>query len=333
MGVKQELQSFFHLTQWSYALIALTATNLRHLILERGVGGNSVSLHRLKDNRIIQLENDLHESQQAILRMAPDTMTITDTQVLSYYYKGATPPPASPITISSITAAEFLLIQSPKPNSANYYPILPTILKNPSVGLIPRDLLNQRALFDSKKHAALGKHRTDQLVLNFNGMIPSFIEFGSIAISQIINNGHEDVYAASISHLEKDHQKKLRRKLGFLVDANVQCLAVTPNIANVGLNILSSFLDKYEEKQNPRNTINDILILSTAIEHSVPLLTEDSLLRRFTAEILGAQCVVQQPSGLLIDFTTPEVVDRRKPFESKGYINRGWQIMERRGSR
>jgi predicted nucleic acid-binding protein len=260
-------------------------------------------------------------------------MTITDTQVLSYYYKGASPIPDSPIVISSITAAEFLLIQSPKHHAANYYPILPSRLKHHAAGSISEANVIPRLMFDSKKHAAMGKHRTDQLVLNFNGRMPSFVEFGSVAISQIINDHHYDIYAASISHLGKKHQKKLKEKFDFLANANIQCLAITPSIADVGMNILAQFLDKYSPKQNPRNTINDVLILSTAIEHSVPLLTEDNLLRRFTAELLGAQCSHQEQNDLLIDFTAPEVVDRRRPFESKGYLNRGWQVMERRGAR
>lgn len=260
-------------------------------------------------------------------------MSIIDTQIISYYYKGAAPLPDSEILISSVTAAEFLLIQSVKPNYANYYPILPsgfrhrTGVHSPGVSSIPR------TLFDSKKHAAFGKHRTDQLVLNFNGKMPSFVEFGSLAISQIINGGHEDLYFASISHLEKPLQKKLRDKLQFLTRAGVQCLPVTSGIAEVGMNILGQFLDKYEAKQNLRNTINDILILSTAVEHSLPLLTEDNLLKRFSAELLGAPISEPCLDRLLIDFTPPEVVERRKPFESKGYINRGWQVMERRGAR
>lgn len=133
--------------------------------------------------------------------------------MLSYYYKKIIPLPPAPIAISSITAAEFLLIQSPKPNSANYYPILPARLKHRGFGLMQANPLVPRILFDSKNHAAFGKHRTDQLVLNFNGRMPSFIEFGSIAISQIINSRHEGLYAASISHLEKGHQKKLREPI------------------------------------------------------------------------------------------------------------------------
>jgi hypothetical protein len=113
----------------------------------------------------------------------------------------------------------------------------------------------------------------------------------------------------------------------------VHCLPVIPAIAEVGMNILGQFLDKYESKQNMRNTINDILILSTAVEHSLLLLTEDNLLKRFTTGLVGAPFSEPCPDRLLIDFTPPEVVDCRKSFESKGYINRGWQVMERRGAR
>lgn len=95
-------------------------------------------------------------------------MSITDTQILSYYYKGAAPLPSSEILISSVTAAEFLVVQSAKPNSANYYPILPGRLKHSIGGIFPGRFAVPRMLFDAKKHAALGRRRTDQLVLNFH---------------------------------------------------------------------------------------------------------------------------------------------------------------------
>jgi len=258
---------------------------------------------------------------------------ITDTQVLSYYYKETLPRPDAPVLISSITAAEFLLIQSGSPNTANYYPMLPARIKHRIGGLFPGQPSIPRMLVETQKQAAMGKRRTDQLILNFNGKLPSIIEFGSIAISQIINDGHEDIFAASIAHLEKEQQRKLRNKLSFLTRIGTRCLSVTPAIADVGLNILGQFLEKYEAKQNVRNTINDMLILSTAIEHSLPLLTEDNLLRRFTAELLGAPCRPEVEDRVIIDFAASDVADRRKPFESKGYINRGWQVMERRGIR
>lgn len=259
-------------------------------------------------------------------------MSITDTQILSYYYKKSEPVPDYPIVISSITAAEFLLIQSAKLNRANYYPILPSYTKNGSGDLSISKCISP-LLFDSKKHAALGKHRTDQLILNFNGDMPSFIEFGGIAISKIINDRYEDVYLSSISHLGKDVQKKLKDRFRFLINVNVKCLAVTATIAEVGMGVLSQFLNKFESKQNVRNTINDILILSTAIQHSQPLLTADNLLNRFAADLLNAPYTEKTSHRLLIDFTPEEVLKRRKPFESKGYINQGWQVLERRGLR
>lgn len=258
---------------------------------------------------------------------------ITDTQILSYYYKGAEPLPSDPIIISSITAAEFLLIQSQDPTKANYYPILPSRFRHAGAGTGSVDASTPTMRFDSRKHAAFGKHRTDQIILNFNNRFESVIEFGSMAISEIINLRHGGVFASSISHLDKGVQKKLKNRFRFLVETNVNCLAITPKIAEVGLNILGQFLDKYEAKQNLRNTINDVLILSTAAELSLPLLTKDNLLKRFAADILGAECTQGDASNLLIDFTVPAVVDRRRPFESKGYINRGWQVMERRGNR
>ena len=246
-------------------------------------------------------------------------MAIIDTQIISYYYKKTEPIPSTQITISSITAAEFLLIQSRKPHKANYYPVISSYLGHHSASLY------------SKERAALGKHRTDQILLNFGGVTPSLIEFGSVAISQIINGSNHSLFVSSISHLNKALQKKLRNRFDFLIQQDVQCIPFTPEIGTVGINLLAQFLDKYNAKQNIRNTINDILILSTAVKHSTSLLTEDNLLRRFAADFLGAICQEQPPIGLLIDFSTPEVTDRRKPLESKGYINKGWQILERQG--
>ena len=94
---------------------------------------------------------------------------------------------------------------------------------------------------------------------------------------------------------------------------------------------MSKCLERYETKQNARNTVNDILILGTSIVQTEVLLTEDSLLRRFTAEVVGADCHERSSNRLLIDFEAPLVTERRKPLEAKGYVNRGWQILERRG--
>ena len=43
----------------------------------------------------------------------------------------------------------------------------------------------------------------------------------------------------------------------------------------------------------------------------MPLLTEDSLLKRFTAQLLDAPCIEQKLDRVLIDFNHPTVGDRR----------------------
>lgn len=254
---------------------------------------------------------------------------ITDTQVLSYYHKGALSVPVESVRISSITAAEFLLIQSQTHhNKANYYPILPARLRHHGAGVGAAEA-PLRMDFDSRRHAALGKHRTDQLILNFGPNVPAYVEFGGIAITQLINERHEQLYMSSIAHLDKILQKKLRDKFRFLLEIGVTCVAVTTTVATVAINLLMQFLDKYQAKQNTRNTLNDLLVLATAIEGTSTLLTEDSLLRRFAAEVMGATCN-EQLGHLLLDFSTAEASERRRPLESKGYVNRGWQILERR---
>ena len=252
---------------------------------------------------------------------------ITDTQIVSYYFRGAAPIPDEPIRISSITAAEFLEIQGKRHDRANYYPMLPA-----RYGHGMRSASQQGPVafrFDSRRHAASGKHRTDQLILNFAGDAPTYVEFGSIAISQLINSRHGPLYDLSISHLDKDVQKKLRDRFRFLVDCGIECVALTPTVGTVGMDLLAKFLKSYQAKTNFRNTVNDVLILATAITSGVALKTEDDLLRRFAAETLNAP-LRHDGAHLVIDFSAPDVPQRRKSLESKGYINRGWQVHERR---
>jgi len=248
---------------------------------------------------------------------------ITDTQILSYYFKGAMALQEEPVRISSITAAEFLLIQSAEHNTANYYPILPSKRFFDGLGA------PVRVGFDSRLQAARGKRRTDQLILGFGPSVPTYVEFGSIAITQLINLRCDHLYLASISPLAKATQKKLAAKFRFLLDHDVFCFALTPFIASVGLNLLGLFMDRYQLKTNKRNTINDVLVLATAIHHEMGLFTKDSLLTRFAAEVMAAP-LAADGDCLHVDFSLPGAVDRRKSLESKGFVNRGWQVRERR---
>jgi hypothetical protein len=222
------------------------------------------------------------------------------------------------------------VVQSKAHKKANYYPILPASLNHRGEfsgtgiqGARFRPAPNPRQL------AAFRKHRTDQITLDFGPDIPAYIEFGSIAITHLINDRHDQLYQASISHLAKSTQKKLITRFRFLLEQSVSCVALTPPIATMGLNLLAQFMDCYQPKDNMRNTINDVLVLATAIKNDAHLLTSDNLLTRFAAEVMSAQTFVQG-KDLTIDFSSPAPTDRRKPLESKDFFNRGWRVLERR---
>ncbi|HSD17589.1 MAG TPA: hypothetical protein VLC71_10085 [Thermomonas sp.] len=155
--------------------------------------------------------------------------------------------PNDSVRISSITAAEFLLIQAKDASKANYYPILPSRLNHAGqpLGLGAFGSFG----FDSKRHAAQGKHRTDHLVLDFGINAPRYIEFGSIAITQIVNLRYEQIFSMSISHLDKKVQKTLMKRFRFLLEIGASCVAVTPQIASVGMSLLGSFMDRYQSKK------------------------------------------------------------------------------------
>ena len=111
-------------------------------------------------------------------------MKIIDTQILSYVFKGRRFNAAENAQITSITASEFLLVQGENPSKANYYPVLPAL--HGHMLLAPSSM--RPVLLDSKKHAERGKHRTDQIILNFGLDFPPYVEFGSLAISEMINS-------------------------------------------------------------------------------------------------------------------------------------------------
>lgn len=255
-------------------------------------------------------------------------MSITDTQILSYYYKGSMPQPEEQLIISSITASEFLLVQSSNANKANYYPLLPHGLFDKSLSIGPYGF-DQSVKFDSKKHSARGRHRTDEILVNLNGEIPPFLEFGSFALSEIINHHRGGLFASSIHHLRKPMQKKLKKRFRFLVESNVQCIPLTEDIVHLGLEILAKFLKNYNAKINHRNTVNDVLILATAISQSRPILTNDQLLARFAATLFNVT-PIECEEKLAIDFSGLDKAQDGKKIESKGFIQRGWEVNMRR---
>jgi predicted nucleic acid-binding protein len=240
---------------------------------------------------------------------------MVDTQILSYRFKGIDKDIHSKTwAISSITANEFLETQPKDSKKPDYYIIHPARYPH---------------LFDilDAKCAKMGEHRTDQVIIDFGNQFPAYREFGNEAISEIINQKKFETYKLSISHFPKQKQKDRLKKLMYILDNDYQCYSLTKSALEEGLSLFSQFTSKHNCKANIRNTVNDILILATAIDRKKVLLTHDKLLNRFAAEYYEVP-IEQDKNELLIDFSK-KAVDQSKNRESKGYINSGWSYAVR----
>lgn len=173
------------------------------------------------------------------------------------------------------------------------------------------------------------KRDTDQTVLNFGGEYPVIVEYGSFAIAEAINNNLSGVFDVAFRRLDKERRKSLRARVAFLLDQRLTCVPLGPAICESAQALLGRFVARHQLKQNFRNSMADLLILATAAESGLPLLTEDNLLARFAAEVSDAPV---QAAGSFVEVRfSPkhkDVLPVRR--ESKGYINRGWSVRFRR---
>jgi hypothetical protein len=250
---------------------------------------------------------------------------LIDTQILSFAYKkkspknGIEPPSLLPNyhVIPSIVCQEFLESQIPDTTSARYY--FP-LLSQYSIGdyLLP---------FFLKSNKAFSKARTDQFILDFNNEYPSQMEFGHIAISNIINDKRISLFHASISQLGKKRRKRLKNRFKFIVMKNFKCEPLSREAIEIGLELLSEFLKDHEPKDNFRNTVNDIMILAMAECNGISLWTEDALLSQFAENVL--QSKIDETNGLYtINMRTRTKKTSIHDRESKEYINRSWRCHE-----
>ncbi len=160
--------------------------------------------------------------------------------------------------------------------------------------------------------------------MDFANEYPSIIEYNNISISNLINEGLTDLMSCVVNHLEKEKKKTLKRRFRFLVENNIKCVPLKYSDVECGFGLLSTFKEKYNFKNNFRNTWNDILILSSAIGAEDSLVTEDNLLSRFAGENYRITPHFNQ-DFIEFNFSNQKDLKRKIIKESKGYINQGWK--------
>ena len=250
-------------------------------------------------------------------------MRFLDTQIVSYAFKGISAVSVADERISSVVANEFLETHSKTTTSAIYY--IPTHWRYwEQVG-------HFGPLMSSKsRRRGFPKRFTDRLTLYFGQDHPSLVEYGSVAVSRVINARALKVLRLAIAPLDRQKQRRLIQRFEFLCDHRVTCVPLQPAAARLGQSLLYRFLQKYNLKKNFRNSVNDILIVSAAIYGGGELLTRDSLLVKFCADS-GLLKTHGHDEWIRCESTRNTVGRRSTNRESRAYINRGWFVRLRRG--
>ncbi len=237
---------------------------------------------------------------------------MVDTQILSYAFKGERRLDGA--RISSIVAHEFLESYDPTSRTnAKYY-----------IRYHPGHVVPQRREIPSDHKPTRG----ERLVFDFGREFPKLVQHDSRSMAALLNDRNGPAFTSIIWSLDKKLQKRLKQRFAFLCTTFADCVPLSRETADVGLTLLSRFCETHNIKDNVRNSVNDIMILATAITSGEQLNTADTLLNRFAAETYGTVAIPGANDSLMIDFRRVLQSKKRGSAESKGYINRGWQIAD-----
>ena len=157
---------------------------------------------------------------------------------------------------------------------------------------------------------------TQVISYGFKGQAP--VDLWRTHISSVVASEFLRVY-------DEAPRKLVRARWRFLVDHEITCAPLNPRVTELTGNLLHAFVKQYEPKSNFRNTLNDVIILATAKAAGATLITRDTLLARFAGSI-------RELSQTFIEVKFDSVSRERRPAtaESKGFVNRGWDIRFRR---
>jgi len=254
---------------------------------------------------------------------------IVDTQIISYCYSGHwSSNESAGAEISSVTASEFLSFHTRETGKSDYYVINPNMYgSRHSVELIAA----YTGHAGNAKWAKMGSKRTDSLIIDFSSEYRPYRVFGNDAITCIINERNLGAFKLSISHLDKGRQKNLKKKIEYIFDKKIYCHRINENICEVAMELFDKFQVNITPKENIKNTINDLLILSTAIDKKVSLLTKDKVLGKLAAKEHSGKIITDNDS-LMVDFSVSNTSREKASRESKGYINRGWAYSFAKGN-
>lgn len=245
--------------------------------------------------------------------------SVPDTQEISYCMKRSEALPSGTF-LTSVTVQEFLLMQTRSVTRNAYY--IPDAHQ-------PRSTFDLRRLADRAKSTAIpaGKVTTDRLVIDFNNFYPSVVEYSHYMLATAINLEHWDLIKAASTALRSEKRAVVRDRIRFLQESQAQCLPLLKESAEASLSLFWDFTAHHNLKSNFRNSLNDILTLAITLRYSACLVTTDRVLGRFQREVRESNAVMgAQGKSFPSDLST----SRPSARDSKGYVNRGWNVRQLR---
>jgi predicted nucleic acid-binding protein len=258
---------------------------------------------------------------------------VLDTQVISYAIKdrwprGIEPRDISHASISSVTALELLEVRLPGTRGGPRYYLYPPLIPE----LVDDDEAARKIDLAHRRVGPAGKHRTDRVALYFSSDFPATVEYGHLMIAWLLKNKRADMFTRRIAHLEKRERRRLSSIFDLLLDYDLHCLSLDDSKAQLGVTLLAQYASfgGNNLKQDFRNSLNDMLILATAIDSRMDLMTEDRALWRFASSRFEFTASLERDL-MRLNLSS----DSKKPTvsrESKEYVNRSWSAQVRRNA-
>ncbi len=240
-----------------------------------------------------------------------------DTQILSNVKKGRLKESIRGSSISSVVASELLMVYSAQRTAASYYVPL----------LSPLHMMIQGPKMDHP----FSKRSTDQIVFDFGSDYPALIEFGSFAISKMINERNVAQLRRATGHLDSKVQRLIREDFDFMVSNDIECHPLRRSAILIAHKLLAVFKAGDEAFRGTfRNSWNDLLILASAWDQDSSLRTKDSQLNRIAAGRFGKFTELQDSLSIQFpSFSSAETQGK----ESPEYVNQSWRVFTRNHSR
>jgi predicted nucleic acid-binding protein len=247
-----------------------------------------------------------------IVGMTPkeaDSRVLWDTQLVSYAMKGQFVDPPDSVVISSVSAQELFMMQRPDTGVRFGFP---TRIDSASFsGNRERGSAGvARSLAHGRDHS-LGKgsklkYRQFPFKDNIVLQLPDGRRIDEAlhqTVAEVVNEHNDNALRSWLHGEHHARRATIRLRFNWLTEHEVRCIPLTRDAAQLAQELFADFVGSQMPKARIRNTVNDLLILASAMTSGLPLQTRDKVLANFARVHLEA--AVNEPVGDTIRIDPP----------------------------